>query len=191
MPPSPMCSEARGAHASAHKSCTRPGAFAARFQAASARPRGSRSTFEAVRQAAQLHDIGKVAIPEAILHKPGTLDDDEWAFMRRHSEIGERIIAEAPALTRVAAMVRASHERFDGGGYPDGLSRDEIPLGARIVAVCDAFDAMITERAYSAAMSPEDAERELRACAGSQFDPDVVEAFCSSRSTTAHLRAVA
>jgi two-component system, cell cycle response regulator len=146
---------------------------------------------EAVRQAAQLHDIGKVAIPEAILHKPGTLDDDEWAFMRRHSEIGERIIAEAPALTRVAAMVRASHERFDGGGYPDGLSRDEIPLGARIVAVCDAFDAMITERPYSAAMSPEDAERELRACAGSQFDPDVVEAFCSSRSTTAHLRAVA
>src|SRR5439155_1561066 len=110
---------------------------------------------EAVRQAAQLHDIGKVAIPETILHKAGPLDDDEWAFMRRHSEIGERIIGEAPALSRVAAMVRASHERFDGGGYPDGLSGKDIPLGARIVAVCDAFDAMITERPYSAAKTPE------------------------------------
>jgi two-component system cell cycle response regulator len=146
---------------------------------------------ESVRQAAQLHDIGKVAIPETILHKPGALEDDEWVFMRRHSEIGERIIAEAPALSSVAAMVRASHERYDGGGYPDGLSGDAIPLGARIVAVCDAFDAMITERPYSAAMSPVDAERELRDCAGSQFDPAVVEAFCASRSTTAHLRAVA
>ena len=146
---------------------------------------------EAVRQAAQLHDIGKVAIPEAILHKPGSLEDDEWEFMRRHSEIGERIIAEAPALARVAAMVRASHERFDGGGYPDGLRGEEIPLGARIVAVCDAFDAMITERPYSAAIALDDAERELRACAGSQFDPAVVEAFCSSRGAAARLRAVA
>jgi diguanylate cyclase (GGDEF)-like protein/putative nucleotidyltransferase with HDIG domain len=146
---------------------------------------------EAVRQAAQLHDIGKVAIPEAILHKPGPLDDDEWTFMRRHSEIGERIIGEAPALSRVAAMVRASHERFDGGGYPDNLSGRDIPLGARIVAVCDAFDAMITERPYSPAMTPEEAERELRDCAGSQFDPVVVEAFSSSRGTIAHLRAVA
>jgi two-component system, cell cycle response regulator len=146
---------------------------------------------EAVRQAAQLHDIGKVAIPEAILHKAGPLDDDEWIFMRRHSEIGERIIGEAPALSRVAAMVRASHERFDGGGYPDGLSGRDIPLGARIVAVCDAFDAMITERPYSPAKTPDEAERELRACAGTQFDPVVVEAFCSSRGTIAHLRAVA
>ena len=146
---------------------------------------------EAVRQAAQLHDIGKVAIPETILHKAGPLDDDEWAFMRRHSEIGERIIGEAPALSRVAAMVRASHERFDGGGYPDGLSGKDIPLGARIVAVCDAFDAMITERPYSAAKTPEAAEQELRDCAGTQFDPVVVEAFCSSRGSIAHLRAVA
>ena len=111
--------------------------------------------------------------------------------MRRHSEIGERIIGEAPALSRVAAMVRASHERFDGGGYPDGLRGEDIPLGARIVAVCDAFDAMITERPYSAALSPEEAERELRDCSGTQFDPRVVDAFCSSRGTTAHLRAVA
>ena len=111
--------------------------------------------------------------------------------MERHSEIGERIIGEAPALSRVAAMVRASHERFDGGGYPDGLSGKDIPLGARIVAVCDAFDAMITERPYSAAKTPEAAEQELRDCAGTQFDPVVVEAFCSSRGSIAHLRAVA
>jgi putative nucleotidyltransferase with HDIG domain len=146
---------------------------------------------EAVRQAAQLHDIGKVAIPEAILHKPGALDDDEWVYMRRHSEIGERIIAEAPSLARVAAMVRASHERFDGAGYPDKLAGEDIPLGARIVSVCDAFDAMIAERPYSAAVSIEDAERELRRCAGTQFDPVVVEAFCASRSANARLRAVA
>jgi diguanylate cyclase (GGDEF)-like protein/putative nucleotidyltransferase with HDIG domain len=146
---------------------------------------------EAVRQAAQLHDIGKVAIPKAILHKPGPLDDDEWAFIRRHSEIGERIIGEAPALARVAAMVRSSHERFDGAGYPDGLAAKDIPLGARIVAVCDAFDAMISERPYSPAKTPEAAEQELRACAGSQFDPVVVEAFCASRGSVGHLRVVA
>jgi diguanylate cyclase (GGDEF)-like protein/putative nucleotidyltransferase with HDIG domain len=146
---------------------------------------------EAVRQAAQLHDIGKVAIPETILHKPGALDEDEWRFMRRHSEIGERIIAEAPSLSRVAAMVRASHERFDGAGYPDGLRGSEIPLGARIVCVCDAYSAMISERAYSPALTPQAAERELRDCAGSQFDPAVVEAFCAVRATTPHLRAVA
>jgi diguanylate cyclase (GGDEF)-like protein/putative nucleotidyltransferase with HDIG domain len=146
---------------------------------------------EAVRQAAQLHDIGKVAIPEAILHKPGSLDDAEWRFMRRHSEIGERIIAEAPALSRVATMVRASHERFDGTGYPDGLRSEQIPLGARIVAVCDAFDAMITERPYSAALTPEAAERELRGCAGTQFDPAVVEAFCSSHGSVTGVSAAA
>ncbi|MDX6658055.1 MAG: hypothetical protein QOH62_2848, partial [Solirubrobacteraceae bacterium] len=146
---------------------------------------------EAVRQAAQLHDIGKVAIPEAILHKPGALDDDEWVFMRRHSEIGERIIAEAPSLARVAAMVRASHERFDGAGYPDKLAGEDIPLGARIVSVCDAFDAMITERPYSGAVLADEAERELRRCAGSQFDPVVVEAFCAVRAVSAQLRSVA
>jgi two-component system, cell cycle response regulator len=111
--------------------------------------------------------------------------------MRRHSVIGERIIAEAPSLAHVAAMVRASHERFDGGGYPDGLRAEHIPLGARIVAVCDAFDAMITNRPYSPARSPEDAIRELRDCSGGQFDPMVVEAFCASRTAAAPLRAVA
>jgi two-component system cell cycle response regulator len=135
---------------------------------------------EQVSQAAELHDIGKVAIPDAILHKPGPLDEREWAFIRGHTLIGERIIDAAPALGRVAALVRSSHERFDGGGYPDGLAGQDIPLGSRIVAICDAFDAMTTDRAYRAAMTPDAALLELRDCAGSQFDPVVVEAFCAA-----------
>jgi two-component system, cell cycle response regulator len=130
-----------------------------------------------VRMAAELHDVGKVAIPDAILNKPGPLDDAEWAFVRRHSEIGERIVAAAPALGELALLVRATHERWDGTGYPDRLVAGEIPLGARIVAVCDAYHAMITERPYQRAMSPAAAMDELRRCAGIQFDPDVVDAF--------------
>jgi two-component system cell cycle response regulator len=140
---------------------------------------------EQVRHAAELHDIGKVAIPDAILHKPGPLDDDEWAFVRRHTLIGERIIAAAPSLGSVATLVRASHERFDGAGYPDGMIGKEIPLGARIVAVCDAFDAMVTDRSYRSAMPADAALDELRRCAGAQFDPIVVEAFCAAWATTA------
>ena len=109
----------------------------------------SHEIVEQVRHAAELHDVGKVAVPDAILHKPGPLDDGEWAFIRRHTLIGERIIAAAPALTRVAALVRASHERWDGHGYPDALAGEAIPLGARIVAVADAFDAMTSPRPYS------------------------------------------
>ncbi|HWH93345.1 MAG TPA: diguanylate cyclase [Baekduia sp.] len=132
---------------------------------------------EQIRQAADLHDVGKVAIPDAILDKPGPLDDEEWAFMRRHTVIGERIVAAAPALRSVAALVRASHERHDGGGYPDGLMGEEVPLGARIVAVCDSFDAMVADRPYRAAVAHDVALRELERCAGSQFDPAVVAAF--------------
>ena len=130
-----------------------------------------------VRRAAQLHDIGKVAIPDAILHAPRALSESEWVYMRQHTIIGERIINAAPELKAVARIVRASHERYDGAGYPDGTAGEEIPLGARIVAVCDAFDAMVTTRAYRAAMPVEAALAELRHCAGSQFDPAVVEAF--------------
>jgi diguanylate cyclase (GGDEF)-like protein len=130
-----------------------------------------------LRLAAELHDIGKVAIPDAIIAKPGPLDDDEWAFMRRHTIIGERIVAAAPALGPVAKLVRASHERWDGGGYPDGHAGDAIPLGARIVAVCDAYDAMRADRPYRRARSAADAAAELRRCAGTQFDPAVVDAF--------------
>ena len=97
--------------------------------------------------------------------------------MRQHTVIGARIIAAAPELLPVADMVRSSHERWDGGGYPDRLAGDEIPLGARIVAVCDSFDAMTTDRAYRAAMPDADAIAELERCAGSQFDPRVVAAF--------------
>jgi len=129
-------------------------------------------------RAAELHDIGKMAIPDAILDKPGPLDDDEWAFIRRHTIMGERILAEAPALRPVAKLVRSSHERWDGGGYPDGLAGEEIPLGARIVSVCDAFDAMTSPRPYDASRPRDAALAELRRCSGAHFDPAVVEAFC-------------
>jgi len=131
-----------------------------------------------IRQAAELHDIGKVAVPSAILDKPGKLDADEWKFIARHTLIGERILGAALALRPVARLVRSSHERYDGGGYPDGLAGEEIPLGARIVTVCDAFDAMTSDRPYQRALSKDDALAELRRCAGSQFDPAVVDAFC-------------
>ena len=132
-----------------------------------------------VRVAAELHDVGKVAIPDAILNKPGPLDDDEWAFMRRHTLIGERIVAAAPALGAVAKLVRASHERWDGDGYPDRTAGEDIPLGARIVAVCDAYDAIVADRPYRRGRSAAVAMDELQRCAGAQFDPAVVTAFAA------------
>ena len=131
-----------------------------------------------VRQAAELHDIGKVAVPSAILDKPGKLDADEWAFIARHTLIGERILGAAIALRPVAKLVRSSHERWDGSGYPDGLAGTDIPLGARIVTACDAYDAMTSDRPYQRSLGHGEALEELRRCAGTQFDPDVVDAFC-------------
>ncbi len=131
-------------------------------------------------RAAELHDVGKIAIPDAILTKPGPLDEEEWRFMRRHTILGERILMAASALRPVARLVRSSHERYDGHGYPDGLAGEEIPLGARIIFVCDAYDAMISTRAYSPAIPAVEALEELRACAGTQFDPRVVEAFAAT-----------
>jgi two-component system cell cycle response regulator len=131
-----------------------------------------------VRHAAELHDIGKVAVPSSILDKPGKLDADEWRFIARHTIIGERILGAAIALRPVATLVRASHEHFDGNGYPDGLRGHEIPLGARIVSVCDAYDAMTSDRPYQRALGRAEAIAELRRCAGTQFDPAVVDAFC-------------
>ena len=128
-------------------------------------------------QAAELHDVGKIAIPDAILAKSGPLDETEWGFMRRHTIIGERILLAAPALRSVARLVRSSHERWDGAGYPDGLCGEEIPLGARVVAACDAFDAMTTNRPYRHRIGEPAALEELRRCAGTQFDPRVVAAF--------------
>jgi diguanylate cyclase (GGDEF)-like protein len=132
---------------------------------------------EVLRNAAQLHDVGKVAIPDAIMKKPGPLDEAEWQFMRRHTVIGQRIVAAAPALVGVGELIRSSHERWDGGGYPDKRAGEEIPLGARIIAVCDAYDAMTSDRSYRVALSSQDALAELRRCAGTQFAPDVVAAF--------------
>jgi HD-GYP domain-containing protein (c-di-GMP phosphodiesterase class II) len=129
--------------------------------------------------AAELHDVGKTAIPDEILDKPGPLDDHEWAFMRRHTIIGERILLAAPSLAPAAHLVRCSHERFDGTGYPDALSGDAIPLGSSIIAVCDAYDAMVSERPYRSAMSTRCALAELRECAGTQFAPRVVDVFCT------------
>jgi two-component system cell cycle response regulator len=134
---------------------------------------------ERVRIAAALHDVGKSAVPSTILEKRFPLDRDERDFVERHPLVGERILHAAPALTRVAQLVRWTHERYDGSGYPDRLPGSEIPLGARIIAVCDAFDAMISKRPYRLQMTPDEAIAELRRCAGSQFDPNVVEAFCA------------
>jgi diguanylate cyclase (GGDEF)-like protein len=128
-------------------------------------------------RAAELHDIGKVGLPDAILDKPGALDSDEWEFVRRHTILGERILSAAPALRPVASIVRASHERWDGRGYPDRLAGEEIPLAARIVAVCDAYEAITGDRCYRQARSGEVARRELTREAGRQFDPHVVAAF--------------
>jgi two-component system cell cycle response regulator len=132
---------------------------------------------ERVATAAELHDIGKIAIPRPLLVKPGALDADEWEFLRRHTVIGERIASGAPALVGVAKMIRSSHERWDGRGYPDALAGDDIPLGAQIVFVCDAYSAMTTERPYAAALSEAEALAELRRHSGTQFSPVVVDAF--------------
>jgi diguanylate cyclase (GGDEF)-like protein len=132
---------------------------------------------DVVVRAAELHDIGKVAIPDAILHKSGPLGEEEWAFVRQHTVIGERIVNAAEALRPVGRVVRSSHERWDGGGYPDGLAGEDIPLGARIVLACDAWDAMTSDRSYRQAMDGGEAAAELRRHAGTQFDPRVIDAL--------------
>jgi HD-GYP domain-containing protein (c-di-GMP phosphodiesterase class II) len=137
----------------------------------------SAEAIDEIGRAAELHDLGKIAVPAEILHKPGPLDEEEWRFMRQHTIIGERILAAAPALGPVARLVRSSHERHDGCGYPDGLAGDEIPIGARVVALCDAYDAMVSDRAYRPGMAPEAALAEIERCRGTQFDPVVVDAF--------------
>ena len=129
-----------------------------------------------LRLAALLHDVGKLVVPDRILAKPGALDPEEWAQVRCHPSVGARML-EAEGFEEVAGWVRAHHERPDGLGYPDGLSGDEIPIQARILAVADAYDAMVTERPYSPAMSSEEAREELRRGAGTQFDAEVVSAF--------------
>jgi diguanylate cyclase (GGDEF)-like protein len=133
---------------------------------------------EELRLAARLHDVGKLAIPDTVLQKPRPLDVEEWTFIKEHTVIGERILAAAPQWKRVGSIVRATHERWDGVGYPDRLAGAAIPLAARIIAVCDAFSAMTSPRPYRVEVTRDAALDELRRCAGTQFDPEVVAVFC-------------
>jgi diguanylate cyclase (GGDEF)-like protein/putative nucleotidyltransferase with HDIG domain len=137
----------------------------------------SAAEVERVKSAALLHDIGKVAIPDDILHKPGPLTDDEWKLMREHPVIGERILRVLPGLGTIARIVRHEHERWDGGGYPDGLLGEAIPLGSRIIIAADTYHAITSDRPYRAARSHSAAVDELTRCAGTQFDPRVTAAL--------------
>lgn len=135
-----------------------------------------------IRLAAELHDIGKVAIPDEILRKSGPLTSSEWEFIRQHTIIGQRIVTVAPALAAVGELIRSSHERHDGTGYPDGLRAEKIPIGSQIILVCDAFDAMTTDRVYSKAISEPAALAELRRGSGTQFSPAAVTAFLAQHA---------
>ena len=128
-----------------------------------------------IRRGALLHDIGKLGIPDRILHKPGPLDDREWSVMRRHPELALELLAPIPHLKPALDIPYSHHERWDGSGYPQGLASEAIPLPARIFAVADAWDAMTSDRPYRKGAPPEHARAEIKKGAGSQFDPRVVE----------------
>jgi HD-GYP domain-containing protein (c-di-GMP phosphodiesterase class II) len=132
-----------------------------------------------IRRGAILHDVGKIGVSDAVLRKPGKLDPREWEEMRRHPEMGHRMLQHIPFLQPALAIVFCHQERYDGKGYPRGLRGEAIPLGARIFAVVDTFDAMTSDRPYRAALSITAAREEIRRCGGTQFDPQVAEAFLS------------
>lgn len=129
---------------------------------------------------AHLHDIGKIGVPDEVLNKPGRLTDEQFTMIKQHPVIGYHIVSKVKSFGSISGIVRHHHERFDGTGYPDGLAGPEIPLGARIVAVADAFDAMTAPRIYRTSFSPLDALNEVIRCSGSQFDPAVVDALAAS-----------
>jgi HD-GYP domain-containing protein (c-di-GMP phosphodiesterase class II) len=136
-----------------------------------------REALKRLELAALFHDIGKIGIPSDILQKPGPLTDEEFEIVKAHPELGEKILAPIDRLADVRPIVRACHERWDGGGYPDGKAGEEIPVEARIVLVCDAFHAMVTDRPYRGCMPAVEAVERLVESAGTQFDPRVVKAF--------------
>jgi len=142
-------------------------------------------------RAAELQDIGMLAVPEAILHKREALSHEEWTQIRQHPVVGQRILSAAPALAPVARLVRSCYERYDGSGYPSGLHGERIPLGSRIIAVCVAFDAMTSPRPYREALPTATAFEELCRCAGHQFDPMVVAAFCAESQLDSDLAVAA
>jgi HD-GYP domain-containing protein (c-di-GMP phosphodiesterase class II) len=141
-----------------------------------------------IARVALLHDVGNIGVPDAILYKRGPLDTDEWTEMRRHPVVGERIIAAVPDLETLANAVRAEHERWDGGGYPDGLAGEGVPLASRIVLACDAFLAMTERRPYRRSLTRAAARAELQRNAGTQFDPAVVEALLAVLDARARAR---
>ena len=141
-----------------------------------------RDELDELARTAQLHDLGKLAVPDEILRKPGPLDEREWEFVQQHTIVGERILRASPEPRNVATAVRSAHEHWDGSGYPDGLAGEDIPLAARIVCACDAYDAMTSDRPYRDALTPTDALNELMRLAGTHFDPNVV------RILVAHVR---
>jgi two-component system, cell cycle response regulator len=132
----------------------------------------------------RLHDIGKVAVPDAVLQKPGRLTADEWSLIRVHPVVGADVISRVPALRGLAPGIRGHHERWDGGGYPDGLSGGTIPLTARIIGVADAYEARLSDRPYRAGRRRSEALEEIERCSGTQFDPAIVEVLASILSTS-------
>lgn len=138
--------------------------------------------------AAQVHDVGKIGVPDGILNKPGPLDDDEWEVMKDHSAQGEAIVGRVPELSSVAKIVRHHHERIDGKGYPDRLSGDEIPVLSRVIAVADAFECMTGDRVYRPGCTSEEALRRLQESAGAQFDESIVKTFLQVQQDGTGLR---
>lgn len=134
--------------------------------------------------AARLHDLGKIGVPDTILQSPSSLSPSQWQVMHQHPIWGEEMLKRIPGLETVAAMVRSEHERWDGGGYPDGLSAEKIPLASRIIFACDAYQAMTSDRPYRPSLGPEAARQELVSGAGSQFDPAVVQALIEALETS-------
>ena len=147
------------------------------------------ATLDLLVAGAQLHDVGKVAVPLSIINKPAALTEGEWAVIREHTVIGERILRAVPEMAGVAKIVRHTHEHWDGSGYPDGLRGEEIPLESRVILCADAFHAMRCDRPYRRGRGARAALAEMEACAGTQFDPEVVSIF-TRQQRDAHIPAI-